>query len=72
MNACVRAIVRTAAFQDIEVMGIYEGYQGMIRGEIKELTTRDVGGIIQKGGTILQTARSVITSYSIHYTKLYE
>ncbi len=58
MNACVRAIVRTATFHDVEVMGIYEGYQGMIRGEIKELTTRDVGGIIQKGGTILQTARS--------------
>lgn len=58
MNACVRAVVRTAAFHDIECMAIYEGYQGMIRGEIKLLTTRDVGGIIQQGGTILQTARS--------------
>lgn len=58
MNACVRAVVRTATFHNVEVMGIYEGYQGMIRGEIKELTTRDVGGIIQQGGTILQTARS--------------
>lgn len=58
MNACVRAVVRTATFHNIEVMGIYEGYQGMIRGEIKELSTRDVGGIIQQGGTVLQTARS--------------
>jgi 6-phosphofructokinase 1 len=58
MNACVRAVVRTAIFHQIEVMGIYEGYQGMIRGEIKPLTTRNVGGIIQQGGTILQTARS--------------
>ncbi|MCB2180096.1 6-phosphofructokinase [bacterium] len=58
MNACVRAVVRTATFHNIEVVGIYEGYQGMIRGEIKELSTRDVGGIIQQGGTILQTARS--------------
>ena len=58
MNACVRAVVRTATFHGIEVMGIHEGYQGMIRGEIKLMTTRDVGGIIQQGGTIIQTARS--------------
>ncbi len=58
MNACVRAVVRTAAFNNIECMAIHEGYQGMIRGEIKLMTTRDVGGIIQQGGTILQTARS--------------
>jgi 6-phosphofructokinase 1 len=58
MNACVRAVVRTATYHGVEVMGIYQGYEGMIRGEIKPLTTRDVGGIIQRGGTILQTARS--------------
>jgi len=58
MNACVRAVVRTATFHGVEVMAIHEGYQGMIRGEIKMMTTRDVGGIIQQGGTILQTARS--------------
>ena len=58
MNACVRAVVRTAAYHDIEVMGILRGYEGMIHGDIRELTTRDVGGIIQQGGTILQTARS--------------
>lgn len=58
MNACVRAVVRTAAYHNVEVMGIVRGYEGMIHGDIKELTTRDVGGIIQRGGTILQTARS--------------
>ncbi len=58
MNACVRAVVRTATFHGLEVMAIHEGYQGMIRGEIKLMTTRDVGGIIQQGGTIIQTARS--------------
>ena len=58
MNACVRAVVRTAIYHGLDVMGIYQGYEGMIRGEIKPLSTRDVGGIIQKGGTILQTARS--------------
>ena len=58
MNACVRAVVRTATFHGVEVMAIHEGYQGMIRGEIKMMTTGDVGGIIQQGGTILQTARS--------------
>lgn len=58
MNACVRAVVRTAAFHNVECMAIYEGYHGMIHGEIKPITTRDVGGIIQQGGTILQTARS--------------
>jgi 6-phosphofructokinase 1 len=58
MNACVRAVVRTATYHGVEVYAIYEGYQGMIRGEIKPITTREVGGIIQQGGTILQTARS--------------
>ena len=58
MNACVRAVVRTATFHGVEVMAIHEGYQGMIRGEIKMMSTREVGGIIQQGGTIIQTARS--------------
>ncbi len=58
MNACVRAVVRTAAYNGVEVLGIIQGYEGLIHGEVKELTTRDVGGIIQRGGTILQTARS--------------
>ena len=58
MNAAVRAVVRTALYYGHKVYGIYKGYHGMIHGYIKELTSRDVGGIINKGGTILFTARS--------------
>lgn len=58
MNAAVRAIVRTAIYHDITPMGIMNGYQGMIEGHIKELKTTDVSNIIQRGGTILKTARS--------------
>lgn len=58
MNPCVRAVVRTALFHKLEVVGIIEGYNGLIHGEIRPLTSRDVGGIIQRGGTILKTARS--------------
>jgi 6-phosphofructokinase 1 len=58
MNPCVRAIVRTAVFHGLKVFGIRDGYAGMIRGEITGLTGRDVSGIIQRGGTILGTARS--------------
>lgn len=58
MNACVRAVVRTAIFEGIEVYGIFEGYKGMIAGEFKELRSNDVSNIIQRGGTILKSARS--------------
>jgi 6-phosphofructokinase 1 len=58
MNSCIRAVVRTAIYHGVEVMGIIEGYEGLIHGEMEEMTTRDVGGIIQQGGTILKTARS--------------
>ncbi len=58
MNAAVRAVVRTAAYYNLETYGIYCGYDGMIKGDIRELKTRDVGNIIQRGGTILKTARS--------------
>lgn len=58
MNAAIRAIVRTGIYYNYKVFGIYNGWQGLIDGKIKELTSRDVGGIINKGGTILQTARS--------------
>lgn len=57
MNAAVRAVVRTAVYHRYKISGIYQGFQGMINDQIKELTSRDVGGIINKGGTILQTAR---------------
>ena len=58
MNAALRAVVRTAAFHNIEVYGIEEGYEGMIKGAFRKLDIRDVGNIIQRGGTFLKTARS--------------
>lgn len=58
MNAAIRAVTRSAIYNGIKVMGIYRGYEGLIRNEIKELTTQDVSSIIQRGGTILKTARS--------------
>lgn len=58
MNAAVRAVVRTAAYHDLHTYGIYNGYEGMINGDIHRLETNDVGNIIHRGGTILKTARS--------------
>ncbi|MEZ5172586.1 MAG: 6-phosphofructokinase [Bacteroidia bacterium] len=58
MNACIRAVVRTAAFHQVKVTGVMAGYQGLINGDFKELDATAVGNIIQKGGTILKTARS--------------
>jgi 6-phosphofructokinase 1 len=58
MNPCIRAVVRTALFHGLEVIGVMEGFNGLINGEMRPLTYRDVGGIIQNGGTILETARS--------------
>ncbi len=58
MNAAIRAIVRTAFSHNMVPFGIMRGYQGMIEGNIKELQTTDVSNIIQRGGTILKTARS--------------
>lgn len=58
MNACIRAVTRAAIYQGWKVMGIYRGYEGLIAGEIKELTTESVSNTIQRGGTILKTARS--------------
>jgi len=58
MNAAIRAVVRTAAFYNKEIYGIVRGYEGMIDGEIVKLGPRSVGNILQRGGTILKTARS--------------
>ncbi|MBY8961377.1 6-phosphofructokinase [Flavobacterium sp. D11R37] len=58
MNAAIRAVVRTCAFHNIECAGIYRGYQGMIEGDFKEMNARSVNNIINKGGTILKSARS--------------
>ncbi len=58
MNAALRSVVRTCAFHSIECIGIYRGYQGFIEGDFKEMTARSVNNIINKGGTILKSARS--------------
>lgn len=58
MNAAVRSVVRTCAFHNIECCGIYRGYEGMIEGEFETLDARSVKGIINKGGTMLKSARS--------------
>ncbi len=58
MNAAIRAVTRSAIYNGFKVKGIYRGYEGLIAGEVKELTTEDVSNIIQRGGTILKTARS--------------
>lgn len=57
MNAAIRAVVRKAIYHNIEVYGIYYGYQGLITGQIKKLEIGSVGDIIHRGGTILYTAR---------------
>jgi 6-phosphofructokinase 1 len=58
MNACIRAVVRSALAKGIRVWGIRNGYEGMIDGDITELTASGVGQIIHRGGTILKSARS--------------
>jgi 6-phosphofructokinase 1 len=58
MNAAIRSVVRTCAFHQIECVGIYRGYQGMIEGDFKEMGPRSVNNIVNKGGTILKSARS--------------
>jgi len=58
MNAAIRAVVRTAMSNNARVLGIANGYEGLVNGEFRELGPRDVGGILQRGGTVLQTRRS--------------
>jgi 6-phosphofructokinase 1 len=57
MNACIRSVVRTAIYDGMEVYGIKRGYQGLIDGDIKQMKSKSVGNIIQRGGTILKSAR---------------
>ena len=57
MNAVIRAVARVGAYHGIRVMGIKRGYNGLINGEMDDLKPRDVSEILQRGGTILQTAR---------------
>jgi 6-phosphofructokinase 1 len=58
MNPCIRAVVRTALSHGISVLGVENGFEGLIHGAFVPLGARDVGGILQRGGTILRTARS--------------
>ncbi|HYJ63092.1 MAG TPA: ATP-dependent 6-phosphofructokinase, partial [Parafilimonas sp.] len=58
MNAAIRAVVRTAIYRELEVFGVMRGYNGMIEDDIYQMNSRSVANIIQRGGTILKTARS--------------
>lgn len=58
MNATVRAVVRAGIYHGFKVLGVHKGYEGLLHGDIEEMKLRSVGDIIQRGGTILQTARS--------------
>lgn len=58
MNAAIRSVVRTCAFHKLECIGIYRGFQGLIEGDFKVMDARSVNNIINKGGTILKSARS--------------
>lgn len=58
MNAAIRSVVRTCAYHNMECVGIYRGYQGLVEGDFKEMGARSVKNIINRGGTILKSARS--------------
>ncbi|WP_338408665.1 6-phosphofructokinase [uncultured Flavobacterium sp.] len=59
MNAAIRSVVRTCAYHNVQCVGIYRGYQGMIEGDFKDMGARTVHNIINKGGTVLKSARSL-------------
>lgn len=59
MNAAIRSVVRVATFYKLKVIGIERGYAGLIEGQVRPLGPRSVSGIINRGGTILKTARCV-------------
>lgn len=58
MNACIRAVTRTAIYNGMKVYGIYRGWEGLINDDVAEFTSESVSNTIQRGGTILKTARS--------------
>ena len=72
MNAAIRSVVRTCAYHNIECIGIYRGYQGMIEGDFKEMGPRSVNNIVNKGGTILKSARSLEFKTAEGRKKAYE
>ena len=58
MNAAIRAVVRSCSYYNLECVGVYRGYQGLIEGDFEDLTARSVRNIINKGGTFLKSSRS--------------
>ncbi|KPJ63827.1 6-phosphofructokinase [candidate division KD3-62 bacterium DG_56] len=58
MNPCIRSVVRSALTAGVKCYGVRRGYAGLVNGDFEELTSRSVGGILRRGGTFLQTARS--------------
>lgn len=58
MNAAIRSVIRAASYYKLESVGIYRGYQGLIEGDIENMTARSAHHLVQKGGTVLKTARS--------------
>lgn len=72
MNACIRAVVRGAIYNNVEVYGIVRGYKGMISGDFRELNSHSVSNIIQRGGTILKSARSEEFRTKMGRKKAYE
>ena len=58
MNAAIRSVVRTCAYHNVECVGVYRGYEGLIEGDFMEMDARSVKSIINKGGTMLKSARS--------------
>jgi 6-phosphofructokinase 1 len=58
MNAAIRAVVRTALVNNAKVIGVANGFEGLVNGEFRPMGARDVGGVLQRGGTVLQTRRS--------------
>lgn len=57
INPCLRAVIRASIYHDLDVIGIEDGFEGLIHGDMHELRARDVGGVLKEGGTFLRTAR---------------
>lgn len=72
MNAAIRAVVRACTYYNVECVGIYRGYQGLIEGDFIKLDARSVSNIINRGGTILKSARSKEFMTKEGRTKAYE
>lgn len=72
LNACIRAIVRSAYYYGLEVFGVKRGYKGLIENDIFPLKTKDVSGILDKGGTVLLTSREPRFSEFQYRKKAYE